>query len=119
VTIVFDGQADIIGKKMESVVNIIFSKDETADDKIKKMIAQSAQQSNMVVVTDDRDIQYAIRALGAKVCAVKEFLGRMITSQEKVLQKNKKSKKREEKYISKTLERVITSEFEKIWLKEK
>lgn len=117
VTIVFDGRAGRGGRPESSVVEIIFSQDESADDRIKRMVEDAKHKKNIVVITDDRDIQYAVGASGAQVLGVKAFLAKMQPS----TRKNSLSSGTvsEAKLISKTLEEKITSEFETIWLKKK
>ena len=123
VTIVFDGSLDVFGGMKSTAAKIIFSQGESADDKIRAMVAQAHNTKDIVVVTDDRDIQYAIGALGAKAISVKEFLSRKKQSgkNKSVGGKSSKRVKKDslpEKHISKTDESKITSEFGKIWLKD-
>ena len=72
----------------------------------------------MIVVTDDREIQRHVKALGARVWSVKDFISRL----------SKRSAFREGqavslpgagKTISKTLEFKINQELEKIWLEKR
>ena len=119
VTIVFDGKSGICGSHSSSIVKVVFTSDESADDKIKRLVAQAANKKLMVVVTDDREIKYYVRALGACVVSVKEFL-------EKLRPKEAKAKKAQAalgvrettKVIPKTIEFKINSELEEIWLKK-
>jgi len=120
VTIVFDGKAGVWSRAASSKIKVHFSENESADEKIKYLVSTVASPKNIVVVTDDRTLQYAVKALGAQVKSVKAFLGkkRMSLIQEK--RKNKmKEFKEKAKHISKTMEFEITSEMEKIWLKKK
>jgi len=127
VTVVFDGSLDVYGgAAASSSVNIVFSKGESADDKIKSMVAQAQNMKNIVVVTDDRDIQYAVRALGAKVRGVSAFLRKRGAATKKAVtdaqlnpSKNPgpTSLARTEKKIPKVDEFRITSEMGEIWLK--
>jgi predicted RNA-binding protein with PIN domain len=130
VTIVFDGQEDIWGGMASSTAEVVFSRGESADEKIKKIVAGSAHAKSIVVVSDDRDIQYAVRALGARAVGVKEFLnqarasGRKKFSAPTDLKETKRGApkpgaRETEKYIPRTDEFNITAEFEKIWLKPK
>lgn len=118
VTIVFDGRAGLRPGPRSSSVQIVFSQDESADDKIKKIVEQSQNPRNFVVVTDDRDIRYSVRALGAKLLNVKDFL-KKIESPGKSFKKDSQQESEANKNISKTLEFKITSELEEIWLKKK
>ena len=116
VTVVFDGRSDVYSESQPSSVKVLFSQDESADDKIKRIVVQADSKANTIVVTNDRAIQYHVRAVGAKAVSVEDFF----------FDKNKKLKStaskpvtKEHKNISKTVEFKITSELEKIWLKNK
>ncbi|OGX39796.1 MAG: hypothetical protein A3D87_07320 [Omnitrophica WOR_2 bacterium RIFCSPHIGHO2_02_FULL_50_17] len=120
VTVVFDGQPGIWGGGAASGVEVIFAKGRSADEEIKAVVAGSEHRKNMAVVTDDREIQYAVRALGAKVCGVDEFLEKAGTLRQAGKEKPSVLSPQDAsagKYISKTLEHKITSEMERIWLK--
>jgi len=125
VTIVFDGDQDVFGGMKSTAATILFSQGESADDKIRRIVAEAKNTKNIVVVTDDRDIQYAVGALGAKAIGVSQFLskGESVGTQKRkpIVQKNTKQARKvspeSEKYISKTDESEITSELGKIWLK--
>ena len=119
VTIVFDGQPGMWGQASVPTVNVIFTETGSADDKIKSLVEDSRLKKNIVVVSDDKDIKFAVRPLGATVMGVKEFLSKCrprSTSTKFSSKKIKMRVKEEEKSISKSLEYKITSEFERIWL---
>ena len=122
VTIVFDGQPGIWGKVSSSRVKVIFTETESADDKIKSLVEDSSFKKNIVVVTDDKDIKFAVRRMGATVIGVQEFWSRIQSKSAspklfpKQTNRRDRKDKEEEKIISKTLEYKITSEFEKLWL---
>jgi len=120
VTIVFDGHKSIDSQENYLTVKVLFSRDRTADDRIKSIVEESSNSKNIIVITDDRDIQYAVRALGAKVQKVNEFLAKL---KPEAKQKGKRVEKNKSepasKYISKTLEHDINEQMKKIWLKEK
>ena len=78
VTIVFDGRDDIdclFSNQNKGPIKIIFSKGESADETIKRIVEGCANPREMVVVTDDKAIIFFTRSLGAKVMFIKEFLG--------------------------------------------
>lgn len=120
VTIVFDGTAGIYSQPESSVVRVVFSQQESADERIKKSVCAVSQRKNFIVVTDDRSLQYAVRALGARVITVRSFLekvGSLSSGQQK---KNSQGDSPDEKkHIPKEQELKITLEMRKIWLKEK
>lgn len=107
VTVVFDGKEEFFGSQVddETGVKIIFSKGQSADDLIKKIIEQSSDQRTWVVVSDDKDIKLYVRAMGASVMSVKEFM------------KSAAQQTRPDKYISLTDQARINRELERIWLK--
>ncbi|MBN1870216.1 MAG: NYN domain-containing protein [Candidatus Omnitrophica bacterium] len=127
VTVVFDGNPEMYGGMTSPAAKVIFSQGESADDKIKEIVAHTKNVKNVIVVSDDRDIQYAVRALGAKISTAQEFLGRAKVSLKdgpigpKSSGKNKKGsgfghQEESVKHISKVEEARITSELGKIWL---
>lgn len=112
ITVVFDGQPDVGGYPYAPTsVKVIFTSGESADEKIKRIVDEDEQKKSIVVVTDDRAIQYHVRALGAKVLGVGEFVSKIKPSQGKAKRENKKA-------ISKTLEHKINTELEEIWLRQ-
>ncbi len=118
VTIVFDGQPGIVGRARASSVRVVFSENESADDRIKAMVERSPAPKSTVVVTNDKEIKFRVRSLGAQVLGVEEFFARMSSRPQGTAPgKSKKSSREDAKVISKTLEYEITTEFEKIWLK--
>lgn len=116
VTIVFDGKMDVWGGPTSSAVQVIFTRGQSADEKIIQLVEEAVHKKNIVVVTDDRSLQYAVRASGAKVSGVRAFLGQV-----KAAAGMAGPAKRPEtgKHISNTLEHKITSEMTKIWLENK
>jgi len=58
----------------ETGIEIIFSRKISADEKIKMLIEESSQRKIMVVVSDDKDIKFFIRSLGARSVGVEEFI---------------------------------------------
>ncbi|MDP2653028.1 MAG: NYN domain-containing protein [Candidatus Omnitrophota bacterium] len=110
VTVVFDGQPGIVGNVRGGEVAVVFSSGESADDRIKRIVDESGNKRSCVVVTDDRDVQYYVRSLGARVVGVAEFLSRM---------KPAGAAPQGGQPISKTEESRITSEMKDIWLKKR
>ena len=112
VTIVFDGTPGLGRYESFPGVDVIFSINESADDRIKRIVEHASNKKNIFVVTDDREIRYAVRALGAKVLGVREFL---LMGQHG--HKNKKDiSDFDAKDIPKNVRVSITSEFKRIWL---
>lgn len=118
VTIVFDGRSDVWaangdqgrGSSVASSIRVVFSQGETADEKIIRTVEEAAHKKSVVVVTDDRSLQYSVRALGAKVSGVQTFLGQGASATVRRPESGKD--------ISKTLEHKITSEFTRIWVEK-
>ncbi|MBU3959148.1 MAG: NYN domain-containing protein [Candidatus Omnitrophica bacterium] len=75
VTVVFDGYANIPELKRDhSDIDVIFSREETADEKIKKLIERCDKPGNIAVVSDDKEIKFFARALGSRSVSVEEFI---------------------------------------------
>ncbi|MBU0633942.1 MAG: NYN domain-containing protein [Candidatus Omnitrophica bacterium] len=75
VTVVFDGKPEVSGCEHKGQINVLFSKNESADEKIKKIVEKSSNPKRIVIVSDDRQVIYYCRSLGAKVKSVAEFFG--------------------------------------------
>lgn len=76
VTVVFDGRPDVFYYRPPSHIEIIFTKNESADDRIKKIIEKAPQPRNLCVVTDDREIRDFAKGYRAAVKSVDEFISK-------------------------------------------
>ena len=118
VTIIFDGKDEFFGSHVTSSVKVIFSKGrQSADDIIKKIIEQASLKKSWAVVSDDKDIKFYVRALGANVLSVREFtkvskVGEGFKSSRAVYKHGAQASK----YISLTNQVKITKELERIWI---
>lgn len=121
VTVVFDGRSEIWGGTPSSSVKVIFSKDESADSIIQRLVSQATNRKNIVVVTDDREIQYGVRPQGAQIMAVSLFLKKMAPplDSRRPLQGRYNRTREEDKHIPKGAEHQIKEELERIWLDRK
>jgi len=92
ITVVFDGKMGIIGtEKPPPGLNVIFTKNESADAHIIKLIQNSRKPKEMVIVTSDyKDIGHFAQQMGVLVLTSEEFL-------EQLDQVEKKNKGRPEK----------------------
>jgi len=119
VVIVFDGGPGNAPRDEALSARVLYSSDETADEKIMRLVDDAENRKSLIVVTNDRPLQYAVRALGAKVLSVRDFVAQ---GDPKLLPKRsgKQVKEKETpKNISHTMEHEINSEMESIWLKKK
>lgn len=108
ITVVFDGYPrglDFQGTDIE----IIFSGEESADDRIIGMALRRGPR-NIVVVTDDRQLRDSVKSSGMSVVGIEEF----ILPKKRFLKKNDDSVKPE---LSCTMMLKINKELENIWLK--
>ena len=55
-------------------VEVLFTFKGSADDKIKKIVGDSKNPKRIVVVSDDRDIQFFIKSCAAQSMSVAEFI---------------------------------------------
>ncbi|MBF0483165.1 MAG: NYN domain-containing protein [Candidatus Omnitrophica bacterium] len=117
VTIVFDGQPGFLSPNSFNDVKIIFSSDESADDKIKKLVEYSDNPKAIVVVTDDNGIRNVVRSLGAGVMSVKDFLNKGSRNAAVANKKTGVIQGSQDKKLSSSRERQINEEFEKRWIK--
>ena len=76
VVLVFDGyppRSDDIPR--ENGLFCMFSRMKEADELIKEIVQDSASPKNIVVVSDDKEVQLTSRFLHAQICNVEEFIG--------------------------------------------
>lgn len=78
VVIVFDGHPSLPPSKDGSTDNteIIFSRNESADQGIRRILEKTANPKNTVVVSDDKEIMIFTRLFGARHLGVDEFIRR-------------------------------------------
>ena len=111
IIVVFDGYPDSRYLNFDSEAEVIFSRKESADEKIKRMVAESGNVKNIVVVSDDREIKFMVKSLGARCLGIEEF----------VKSKEKSKAQRNDELISQELNYSqmykINQELRKIWLK--
>lgn len=112
ITVVFDGYPKISAQNLEETdINVVFSREETADARIKRMVETSKNPKNIVVVSDDREIIFFVKSIGSRSISVEEF----INPEEKPQRKKEDLIKPELNYsqISK-----INQELKALWLKK-
>jgi predicted RNA-binding protein with PIN domain len=73
ITVVFDGYPGAL-EISEPRIEVIFSGEQSADDKIIKMLRGKAAARNTVVISDDRQIRDAVRLEGLTSLGIEEFL---------------------------------------------
>lgn len=117
VTIVFDGQSSVFGTQDRAGIRIIFTAGHSADEEIKNLVGHLANKKNIVVVTNDKQIQYYIRAVGAKICSVQDFLKKAnLSKDEGKTEKKKAHLKPNIKEIPHSTVQKINLELKKLWL---
>jgi len=109
ISLVFDGAKAVSFKDKPSFspINVVFSKDETADDKIVKMARRQENKREVIVVTDDREVQERVKILGCSAVPVTLFF--------KELTRRKGTNDREKPNPDKGEGKNITEEMKKIW----
>lgn len=119
ITIVFDGKNNYAfpnapkaraGK--DSAVDVVFSKNITADEQIIEIIKVVKNPRNVVLVSDDRQLRISGRSYGAQVMSVVDFLKRGKQNMPKVADSSNRG-------LSAHQARKITEELENLWLKKK
>ena len=112
ITLVFDGYPDASGKSRDNAdIEIIFSRHESADERIKRIVEASGRRKNIIVVSDDREIKFCVKATGAFCLGVEEFTRLKVRPAH--LQKTDTRKTE----LSYSQIQKINQEFKKIWLK--
>jgi predicted RNA-binding protein with PIN domain len=110
VTVVFDGHGDVEKSRVREPLHVVFSNDRSADDVIVAMVGRSKTPRGIVVVSDDREVQFRVKDRGASVMSVSEFLAQAVPKEGKVA-KDENDKPDPEGHSGRT----ITDELEKEW----
>ncbi|MBU1121542.1 MAG: NYN domain-containing protein [Candidatus Omnitrophota bacterium] len=108
VIIAFDGGVNYQAQR-ESEFEIIFSVGVSADEVIKRKVDSIKNKSQIIVVTDDREIRDYVKSAGASIVRVSDF----ITKKSK--DKSPDTSADSDKNISYSLQKEITDEMRKIW----
>lgn len=108
VIIVFDGYLTCLPSGGQ--YQIVFSAGRSADEVIKEKVSRGKNRSQIVVVSDDREIRDYVEREGAVVLRPADFI-----------KKKDKTGKQDDcaKDISYTLQQEITEDLRRIWLSEK
>lgn len=107
VTIFFDGGVNLAARQ-GCEFEIIFSLDRSADELIKERVRKVKNKSEVIVVSDDREIIDYAKKEGTRIMHTGDF----------IKTKTAGKKELETKEISFPLQTEITEELRKIWLKE-
>ena len=112
VMFVFDGypRTHEQAKSPADNIEIIFSRKETADQTIKRLLEKAANAKNIIVVSDDKEIRIFTRLIGARALGVRDFIRR----KDKLIVAQTADLKPELTY---TQMHKINQELRKIWLK--
>jgi len=115
VTLVFDGYPEQ-GQFLKQMLDceLVYSQRLSADDYIIEQAQQSSNPRVIVVVTDDRTVQFHVKAAGATVLGVQEFLSRRAARYS-----GRGSQKDDLPKLSAADAERITKELKKLWLNEK
>ncbi len=109
VSVVFDGTLGVVSyqKKSYSPINVIFTKNESADDLIIRMVKAEKNSGEIIVVTDDREVREKTQLLGCSILSVLQFF--------KDLTKKKETEEKEKPEPDSKEGENITEEMKKEW----
>jgi predicted RNA-binding protein with PIN domain len=116
VTVVFDGSEDVCGGALHGQTRVLFSKGESADDLIKRLVTDAVRPADMVVVTDDRGLAHYVAALGAQVWSVDVFVAQ---AKKKDAPRRTSERAGDLKTISYAFETRVNRELSERWLGKK
>jgi len=72
--LVFDGYGGLPLERGNVGVEVIFSREETADNYIKRLLEASGNPKNILVVSDDKEVRFYAKDAGAGPLSVDEFV---------------------------------------------
>lgn len=111
IIVVFDGHSDSSWQNLDKTdIHVIFSRGQSADERIKKMVEQETNPKNTVVVSDDKEIRFFIKSIGARPMNIEEFI-----KPKKEINKVEQDLLKPELNFSQV--HKINQELKKIWLK--
>ncbi|MFZ2938405.1 MAG: NYN domain-containing protein [Candidatus Omnitrophota bacterium] len=113
IILVFDGFPQTSSNNCDyGEVSVIFSRKISADEKIKKIVEESLNRKNIIVVSNDREIKCAVNSLGACSMQIEAFVNKK--------EKNHKPAKKEslKDELNYSQKHDINEELEKAWLKK-
>ena len=107
----FDGFPSEGERPVDEGICVVFSRKIRADEKIRKLLEETADRKSLVVVSNDRQVQDSARLMRAKSMTVEEFLG-----SDKKRSKEKGDDASELKLSFSQMQKV-NDELRKLWLK--
>ena len=110
-TIVFDGYPESGYRGPDKTgIEVLFSRQQTADEKIKSILEAYTNPKTVMVVSDDKEVGFFAKSAGARWLKIDEFLSPIITPTERkeILLKPELSYSQIEK---------INQELKNLWLK--
>lgn len=118
VTVVFDGRDDVFWPEPPGEIRVLFSRAESADDLIKRLIEDEVNPRGLVLVSNDRDLQQCARQHGGTVMAAETFIARGESARRSAaVRKTASVRAADGKVISEVFRARVNREFEDIWLK--
>lgn len=90
---------------------MVFSRKISADDKIRKLVEESGNRKQIVVVSNDREIQSIAKMLGATVAGIEAFV--KYDKKSEIARKDLESDPK----LTFTQMQKINDELRKLWLK--
>jgi predicted RNA-binding protein with PIN domain len=110
IAVIFDGYPPARDANYNSSeAEVIFARDRSADEIIKKMLEKTSRSKNIIVVSDDKEIRSFVKFSGARSLGIEEFICRP----EKPIHKEEEALKAELTYSQ---IRQINQELRKLWL---
>lgn len=115
---VFDGYppAEAAGLGEEGI-EVIFSRKDSADERIKKIVESQANPKNIVVVSDDKEIKFFARASGSLAMAIEEFIPTAREKREKALKRAPLRREDIKAELNYSQMEDINRELKGLWLK--
>ncbi|MCK9602947.1 MAG: NYN domain-containing protein [Candidatus Omnitrophica bacterium] len=73
--IVFDGYPESLKQETDAgEIKVIYSKDDSADERIKQMLERAGNPKTVIVVSDDKEIKFFTKSFGARAMSIEEFI---------------------------------------------
>jgi predicted RNA-binding protein with PIN domain len=118
VTVIFDGYPDSTDRAVARAnFKVIFSRDSSADNKIRHLLEHTLKPERLIVVSDDKEVRFFAKLSKAQTLSVAQFLTWISGQKSKAeLACGKSASESKQLSFKQTLE--INRELRKIWLGE-
>ena len=113
ITVVFDGKGEVFiyPKREKFNINVVYTKDGSADDWIKSIIEKSKNPKALTIATDDREVKDFARIHNCQILSSKELIDKISPPKQEAPQ----TLEDKDEFVDSHKAKAITEELKKKW----